>query len=326
MVNNLKINFKEFVQMKHEKQNEQNYLIIVVGKSDLSLQLDTIQSVLSNNGWSIEKKTSSVVQGLSGEKLYYGKFLIRFSVVGVKEQENNLKRYLENIEDVDIFFFNSQQIQVKYKLIAFDMDSTFITVEVIDQLAKYAGVGEKVSVITNRSMKGELDFTNSLKERVACLKGLDVKILQKIADHLELSDGVKDVLSAVKSNGLICGLLSGGFSFFSQFLKDKYQLDFAYSNELEVKNGRLTGRVIGDIVCAQKKKELLDKLGSKNGIVLNEMIAVGDGANDLPMLKAAGVGVAFRAKPIVKAQAEFVIQTAGLEALQLFIKPMEGMN
>jgi phosphoserine phosphatase len=201
------------------------------------------------------------------------------------------------------------------RLVVMDMDSTLIRIEVIDELARAAGVGPEVSKITERAMLGEMDYDESLRQRVALLKGLDVAVLDKIASDLPLTDGAETLVRVLKRLGYSIAVISGGFSRAAEALKRRLDLDYAYSNNLEVKDGKLTGRVIGPIVNAQRKAELLETIAQAEGVLLDQVIAVGDGANDALMLDRAGLGIAFHAKPKLRAAADTSISGAGLDAI-----------
>ena len=201
------------------------------------------------------------------------------------------------------------------RLAVFDMDSTLIEAEVIDELAKAAGVGDKVSEITERAMAGELDFKASFKERLALLKGLDVGVLDAIGASLRLTEGAEVLFAELKRLGYKTAILSGGFTYFAKQLQAKLGIDYVFANELEVVDGKVTGVAVEPIVDAQRKADLLRELAQKEGLSLEQTIAVGDGANDLPMLAIAGLGVAFRAKPLVKKSAKHAISTLGLDGV-----------
>ena len=195
------------------------------------------------------------------------------------------------------------------------MDSTLIDAEVIDELAIEAGVGDQVAAITEAAMQGEIDFKQSFTQRMALLKGLDVSVLQSVAERLSLNEGAEHLISTLKKLGYKTAIVSGGFTFFGEYLQQRLGVDYVYANQLDVKDGLVTGQVSGDIIDGQRKAELLREIAEKEGLKLQQVIAVGDGANDLPMLGIAGLGIAFRAKPLVKASAEQSISTLGLDGI-----------
>ena len=206
------------------------------------------------------------------------------------------------------------------RLVCFDMDSTLIRTEVIDELADRAGVGAEVRAITESAMRGEIDFNESFNRRVALLKGLDVSVMKNIAENLPITDGLERLMTVLKRSGYKTAILSGGFTYFGEYLKQRFGFDYVYANELEVDaEGKLTGRYVGDIVDGQRKKELLRLIAQVENIHMMQTIAVGDGANDLPMLSAAGLGIAFHAKPKVKAEAGQSISTTGIDGVLYFL-------
>ena len=205
------------------------------------------------------------------------------------------------------------------RLICFDMDSTLIETEVIDELAEKAGVGDKVREITERAMRGEIDFKESFTERVALLKGLDVSVMEEIAHNLPITEGVDRLMFVLKQYGYKIAILSGGFTYFGNYLKNKFGIDYVYANDLEVENGKLTGKYLGEIVDGRRKAELLKLIAQVEHVDLAQTIAVGDGANDLPMLSEAGLGIAFHAKPRVVENAKQSINTIGLDGVLYFL-------
>lgn len=216
---------------------------------------------------------------------------------------------------VDIAFQKDNAFRRNRRLVCFDMDSTLIEHEVIDELAKAAGVGEQVAEITERAMLGELDFTQSFQARVALLKGLDASVLESIAQSLKLTEGAEHLMRTLKALGYKTAILSGGFTYFGEYLQSKLGIDYVFANSLEIEDGKVTGRVVGRVVDGNRKAELLREIAQKEGVNLEQVIAVGDGANDLPMLSIAGLGIAFRAKPLVKANAKQSISTLGLDGI-----------
>jgi phosphoserine phosphatase len=217
--------------------------------------------------------------------------------------------------EVDLAFQEDTMYRRNRRLVAFDMDSTLIEAEVIDELARLAGVGEQVSAITERAMRGELDFAASFRERVALLKGLPESALQEVAANLRITEGARHLISTLRALGYRTAILSGGFTYFAHWLQRQLGIDYVHANELEIAQGVVTGNVSGVIVDGERKAALLRQLASREGIDLQQVIAVGDGANDLPMLSIAGLGIAFRAKPLVQQSAEQSISTLGLDAI-----------
>ena len=217
--------------------------------------------------------------------------------------------------DIDVAYQEDTMFRRNRRLVAFDMDSTLIDAEVIDELAKAAGVGVQVAAITERAMRGELDFTASFRARVALLKGLDESVLQQIAARLRLNEGAERLVSTLKKMGYKTAILSGGFNYFGHHLQQRLGIDYVFANELEIRDGKVTGDVVGQVVDGQRKAALLREIAAKENISLEQVIAVGDGANDLPMLSIAGLGIAFRAKPIVKQSARQAISTLGLDGI-----------
>jgi len=205
------------------------------------------------------------------------------------------------------------------RLVCFDMDSTLIEAEVIDELAKAAGVGAQVAKITEAAMQGEIDFQQSFRQRMALLKGLDESVLADIAAQLPITEGAERLMKTLKAYGFKTAILSGGFTYFGHYLQKKLGIDFVFANHLDIQDGKLTGEVVGDIVDGAMKARLLKQLAEQEGIQLEQTIAVGDGANDLPMLSEAGLGIAFRAKPMVKENARHAISTLGLDGVLYFL-------
>jgi phosphoserine phosphatase len=201
------------------------------------------------------------------------------------------------------------------RLVVLDMDSTLIQIEVIDELARLAGVGEQVAVITERAMNGELDFQQALRERVGLLQGLSADALEQVYRELPFTPGAKNLIRILRQLGFRTAVISGGFDFFTDRLKAELGLDYAYANDLEIVDGLVTGKVTGAIVDGQRKAELLAEIAEREGITLSQVIAIGDGANDLPMLGRAGLGIAFNAKARVREQADYHINQGSLDSI-----------
>ena len=226
---------------------------------------------------------------------------------------------IANERNLDIAFQRDSAFRRNRRLVVFDMDSTLIRSEVIDELATEAGVGEQVADITEQAMRGELDFNESFRARVALLKGLDEGALERVRERIQLTEGAERLVSTLRALGYRTAILSGGFTWFGQWLQQLLGIDYVHANELEIENGQVTGRVVGQIVNGQRKADLLKDIATQEGISLEQVIAVGDGANDLPMLGEAGLGIAFRAKPLVKQNAEQAISTLGLDGILYLI-------
>ncbi|WP_163831713.1 phosphoserine phosphatase SerB [Spartinivicinus ruber] len=223
--------------------------------------------------------------------------------------------HISSEQGVDLAIQEDSIFRRCHRLIAFDMDSTLIQTEVIDELAKAAGIGEQVAAITEQAMQGELDFNESFRRRMALLKGLDEAVLSEIAQRLPITPGAEKLIRTLKRLGFKTAILSGGFTYFAEYLQQHLGIDYVHANQLDIVDGKVTGEVKGTIVDGQRKAELLKILAKQEGVGLEQVIAVGDGANDLPMLGIAGMGVAFQAKPLVKASAKHAISYLGLDAI-----------
>jgi phosphoserine phosphatase len=299
-------------------QGKKRHIVTLLTRKVTAGQLQAVSSITAKYGLNIDH-----IDRLSGRMPLdtpadQGKGCIEFSVRGEAADPQALRAEFLSVAqelNVDIAFQEDSLFRRNRRLAVFDMDSTLIEAEVIDELAKAAGVGDQVSAITERAMAGELDFRASFKERLALLKGLDVSVLDSIGASLRLTEGAETLFAELKRLGYKTAILSGGFTYFAKQLQAKLGIDYVFANELEVVDGKVTGVAVEPIVDAQRKADLLKELAHKEGLRLEQTIAVGDGANDLPMLAIAGLGVAFRAKPLVKQSAKQAISTLGLDGV-----------
>ncbi len=299
-------------------QGKKRHIVTLLTRKVTAGQLQAVSSITAKYGLNIDH-----IDRLSGRMPLdtpadKGKGCIEFSVRGEAADPQALRAEFLSVAqelNVDIAFQEDSLFRRNRRLAVFDMDSTLIEAEVIDELAKAAGVGDKVSEITERAMAGELDFRASFKERLALLKGLDVNVLDSIGASLRLTEGAETLFAELKRLGYKTAILSGGFTYFAKQLQARLGIDYVFANELEVVDGKVTGVAVEPIVDAQRKADLLKELAHKEGLRLEQTIAVGDGANDLPMLAIAGLGVAFRAKPLVKQSAKQAISTLGLDGV-----------
>ena len=301
-----------------EQQGKSRHIVTLLARKINSEHLAAVTTVTSDFGLNIDKivRLSGRVKLDQTEKL--GRACIEFSVRGEPENPLQLKNALLELSsqyDIDVAFQEDSIFRRNRRLVVFDMDSTLIDAEVIDELAIEAGVGEQVAAITEAAMQGEIDFKQSFTQRMALLKGLDVSVLQSVAERLRLNEGAEHLISTLRKLGYKTAIVSGGFTFFAEYLQQRLGVDYVYANQLDIKDGLVTGQVSGDIIDGQRKAELLREIAAKEGLKLQQVIAVGDGANDLPMLGIAGLGIAFRAKPLVKASAEQSISNLGLDGI-----------
>lgn len=243
---------------------------------------------------------------------------VELSLRGTPADERGMRAELLELAQtygIDIAFQRDDVYRRNRRLVAFDMDSTLIETEVIDELARHRGVGEQVAAITERAMRGELDFTESFRERVALLAGLPETALEEVARTLPLTEGAEQLVGQLRRLGYRTAILSGGFRYFAERIAARLGIDIVHANELEIDGGVVTGRVSGQVVDGARKAALLQEIAAAERITLDQVIAVGDGANDLPMLSLAGLGIAFRAKPLVRESAEQSISELGLDGI-----------
>jgi phosphoserine phosphatase len=305
------------------RQGKSRYIVTILGKVITAKQLSKVTKAVSDQNLNIDSiKRLTGRPSLQTEDENAVRSCIELSVRGELLDKNLLStQFLAYSGElgIDISFQKDDMFRRNRRLICFDMDSTLIKTEVIDELADRAGVGEQVRAITEAAMRGEIDFSESFEQRVALLKGLDESVMREVAENLPIMDGAKRLMSILKKCGFKIAILSGGFSYFGNQLKKLFDVDYVYANELEIVDGKLTGRHLGDIVDGKRKAELLKLIAQVEKIDLEQVIAVGDGANDLPMLNLAGLGIAFHAKPKVKANAQQSISTIGLDGVLYFL-------
>ena len=310
--------YSEWVGM----QGKNRYIITILGRKLTAKQIAGVSHVVAQQGMNIDdiKRLTGRIPLNEDERT--PKASVEFSVRGTPSDKERMKAdfmRLSNDLEMDISFQEDSMYRRMRRLICFDMDSTLIETEVIDELAIRAGVGDQVKAITESAMRGEIDFCESFKQRCALLKGLDVSVMQEIAENLPITEGVDRLMRVLKKVGFKIAILSGGFTYFGNYLKQKYNIDYVYANELEIEDGKLTGRYVGDIVDGRRKAELLRLIAQVENVDIRQTVAVGDGANDLPMISIAGLGIAFHAKPKVKATANQSISTIGLDGILYFL-------
>ncbi len=305
------------------QQGKNRLIITVVAKKITAEMLSSLTRETAKHGLNIDnirRLTGRVPLEISERSPMAS---IEFSMRGTPENIDILKDDIIRVAsemNVDISMQTESMFRRMRRLICFDMDSTLIQTEVIDELAIKAGVGDQVKEITERAMRGEIDFNESFIQRVALLKGLDISVMQEIAENLPMTEGIERLMKILKFMGYKTAILSGGFTFFGHYLQKKFDIDYVYANQLEIDgDGKLTGRHLGDIVDGRRKAELLKMIAQVEKVHLQQTVAVGDGANDLLMLREAGLGIAFHAKPKVKATAKHNVSFVGLDGILYFL-------
>ena len=301
-----------------KEQGKPRHIVTLLVRKVKAEHISAVTALVTQYGLNIDKITRLSGRVPLEKETEQSKACVEFSLRGDLDDAQIVRRSLLELAttlNIDIAYQEDDMFRRNRRLVVFDMDSTLIEAEVIDELAKVAGVGDQVSAITESAMRGEIDFNESFERRVALLKGLDETALALVAGQLKMTEGAETLMVTLKRLGYKTAILSGGFKYFGNKLRDKLGFDYVYANELDIEEGVVTGKVTGQIVDGNRKAELLKDIARRENIALEQVIAVGDGANDLPMLSIAGLGIAFRAKPLVKASARQSISNLGLDSI-----------
>lgn len=301
-------------------QGKNRYIIHILGKELQADQISRVSNVLLDFNLNIERiirLTQRVPLDREVNRNCF-EFAVRGNLTKVKKIQKKLLALSSELT-IDIALQEENKYRRMRRLVCFDMDSTLIQTEVIDELADRAGVGKEVRAITELAMNGEIDFSESFKLRVQLLKGLDESVLKEIAVNLPITEGLDRLMFILKKSGFKTAIISGGFTYFGNYLKEQFGFDYVFANTLEIIDGKLTGNYLGEIVDGRKKAEYLKLLAKKENIDIQQTVAVGDGANDLPMLTIAGLGIAFHAKATVKENTDHSLSTIGLDGILYFL-------
>ncbi len=321
------IDFKPVGNEEYEqwvgRQGKNRYILTIIGRGLSARQIAATTKVVTRQGLNID----SILRLTGRQSIHHAskhvRACIEFSLRGNPTNREEMQRELMKLSsdmEMDFSFQKDNMYRRMRRLICFDMDSTLIQTECIDELARRNGVYEQVAAITASAMRGEIDFKESFTQRVALLKGLDASVMKDIVEHMPITEGTDRLMKVLKTYGYKIAILSGGFTYFGEALQRRYGIDYVYANELEIgEDGKLTGRYLGEIVDGKRKAELLKLIAQVEKVNLAQTIAVGDGANDLPMISEAGLGIAFHAKPRVVANAPQNINTIGLDGVLYFL-------
>ncbi len=309
-------------------QGRNRFIITLLGRVLTAKQIAAVSHIITNQGLNIDNIVRLTGRIPLDEEQRSRKACVELSVRGTPVDKRKMQKEFLRLSselNFDISFQEESMYRRMRRVICFDMDSTLIQTEVIDELAVKAGVGDQVKEITELAMQGKIDFVESFKKRVKLLEGLDVSVMEEIVKNLPITEGLDRLIAVLKKVGFKIAILSGGFTYFGNYLKEKYQLDYMYANELEIRDGKLTGNYIGDIVDAKRKAELLKLIAQVEKVDIRQTVAVGDGANDLLMLEAAGLGIAFHAKPKVVENAEQSLSSVGIDGILYFLGYKDSM-